>query len=262
MNRIERKFKELRRANRKAFIAYIMAGDPDLRKTYELVLELEKRGVDIIELGVPFSDPIADGPTIQKAGQRALANKTNLIQILSLVSGLRKKTQIPIILMTYFNILFRYGVDKFVKDAKKNGADGIIVPDLIPEEAGDLVRIAKENDFATIFLASPTSNRERLEKVIQASKGFIYYVSLTGVTGVRESLPAEIKKYVLRIKRLTTKPVCVGFGVSRPKQIKQIFEFSDGAVVGSAIVDVIEKNLNKPEIVKKTGELISFLLNS
>ena len=260
MNRIELKFRELKRREKKAFIAYIMAGDPNFKTTSDLVLELERRGVDIIELGVPFSDPIADGPTIQKAGQRALKNKTNLIQVLNLVSRLRAKTEVPIVLMTYFNILFRYGVNKFVKDAKNKGIDGVIIPDLIPEEAGDLIKFARRNNFSTIFLASPTSTQERLKKVIQASAGFIYYVSLTGVTGTRKSLPAEIKEKVGRIKRLTTKPVSVGFGISRREQIREILKFSDGVVVGSAIVDVIEKNLHKSDLVKKVGRFIRLLL--
>jgi tryptophan synthase alpha chain len=262
MNRIEQKFIELRKLNKKAFIAYIMAGDPTLKITHDLVLELERSGVDIIELGVPFSDPIADGPTIQKAGQRALAHKTNLSQILDLVSRLRKRSQIPIILMSYFNVLFRFDLKKFVKEAKQNGIDGVIVPDLIPEEAGDLIKLARKNDFATIFLASPTSSRERLKKIIQASGGFIYYVSLTGVTGIRKSLPAQIKEKVRQIRELTSKPVCVGFGVSRAEQVKEISRFSDGVVVGSVIVEVIEKNLYQSDLVKKIGRFVSILLSN
>lgn len=256
MNRIEQKFRELKSHGKKAFIAYIMAGDPALKITHDLVLELEQCGVDIVELGVPFSDPIADGPTIQKAGQRSLKNKTNLIQVLNLISQLRQKTEIPIVIMTYFNIVFNFAIDRFVKAAKLKGVDGLIVPDLIPEEAGDLIRLSRANDFSTIFLASPTSTLDRLKKVIQASRGFIYYVSLTGVTGKRERLPSEIKENVLRIKKLTSKPVCVGFGISSPVQVKEINKFADGVVVGSAIVDILEKNIGKLELVKKTGKFV------
>jgi len=261
MNRIEKKFIELKRQKRKAFIAYIMAGDPSLKITFALVLELEKQNVDIIELGVPFSDPVADGPTIQKAGLRALKNKVNLKDILNLVSKLRKRSQVPIVLMSYYNILFRYGIEKFIKEAKRCGVDGIIVPDLIPEEAEDLIKMAKQKNISTIFLVSPISTLERVKKIIQASTGFIYYVSLTGVTGAREKLPKQIFEDVKRIKSLTDKPVCVGFGISRSEQIKAINRVADGVVVGSAIVEIIEKNIDKKDLVKRVGQFINKLIS-
>ncbi|MGE4357851.1 MAG: tryptophan synthase subunit alpha [Candidatus Omnitrophota bacterium] len=259
MNRVEEKFRVLRKHNRKAFIVYIMAGDPDLKTTYDLVLELEKKGVDIVELGIPFSDPVADGPVIQKAGLRALKNGINLSNVFDLVSKLRKKTEIPVVLMSYFNIIFQRGIERFVGEARRNGVDGVIIPDLIPEEAGDLLRIAREKDFSTIFLASPTSTPQRLRKIVKASSGFVYYVSLTGVTGMRKVLPPRLKEAVLNIKAITSKPVCVGFGVSTPQQVKSVLEFSDGVVVGSAIVKVIEKNLKNPSLVKKVGNFVNFL---
>lgn len=259
MNRINQKFRQLRKDDKKAFIVYIMAGDPDLKTTFELILELEKQGVDIFELGVPFSDPIADGPTIQRASLRALKNTIDLSDIFSLVSNLRKISEVPIVLMSYFNPIFRCGINNFVRYAKKSGIDGVIIPDLIPEEAGLLVKTGKAYDFSTIFLASPTSNLERLKKIIKVSSGFIYYVSLTGVTGARKILPPNLKEEVLRIKNITHKPVCVGFGISRPEQVKEILKFSDGVVVGSAIVEVIEKNLGKKSFFKEVGEFVKFL---
>ncbi|MCM8783475.1 MAG: tryptophan synthase subunit alpha [Candidatus Omnitrophica bacterium] len=261
MNRIEIKFKNLKENGEKAFIAYIMAGDPDLETTYNLVLELEASGVDIVELGVPFSDPVADGPIIQKAGLRALRKGINLSHILNLVSKLRKKTEIPIILMSYFNIIFHQRIERFVKESKSNGVDGVIIPDLIPEEANDLLKVAKRCDFYPIFLASPTSNSERLKKIVRASEGFIYYVSLTGVTGIREMLPLGLKKEVLNVKKFTSKPLCVGFGISHPQQVRKVLEFSDGVVVGSAIVSIIEKNLGKSFLVSKVGAFVKLMLN-
>jgi tryptophan synthase alpha chain len=259
MNRIVQKFRELKKADKKALITYVMAGDPDLRMTYKLILEMARQGADIIELGVPFSDPIADGPTIQRAGQRALRSKTDLGKILALVSRLRKKTEVPIILMTYFNILFRFSLVKFVREASKRGVDGLIIPDLIPEEAGELLSLSKSHNLSLIFLVSSTSGAARIKKIAGMTRGFIYYVSLTGVTGARSSLPQDIKDNVLRIKRISSKPVCVGFGISGANQVKEIFKFSDGAVVGSAIINVIEKNLGKRSLVEKVGSFIKHL---
>lgn len=244
MNRIDRKFKELRGRKKKAFIAYICAGDPDLPTTRKLVLALDKAGVDIIELGIPFSDPLADGPTIQKASQRALKKRVNLPAIFSLVRSLRKDTEIPLVLMGYYNPIYHYGEAGFVKDARRSGADGVIVPDLSPEGAGELLKACQEHDFDPIFLVAPTSTRERIRLIAQKSKGFIYYVSLTGVTGARKTLPACIKEHIIAVKRITKKPVCVGFGVSSPAQVKQLSRFCDGVIVGSAIINKIEKNLS------------------
>ena len=245
MNRIDKKFKQLRRIRKKAFISYICAGDPDIKTTGELVLGLERAGVDIIELGIPFSDPLADGPTIQRASQRALKAGANIPKILSMVRGLRKKTQIPLVFMTYYNLVHYYGVEKFVKDAKEAGADGIIVPDLIPEEAHRLISAARKMDFCTIFLIAPTSTTDRIRMIADKSRGFIYYVSLTGVTGARKILPSHIKEHIRKIRRITDKPVCVGFGVSSHSQVRQMQGFADGVIVGSALVNKIEQNLRQ-----------------
>lgn len=245
MNRVEKRFKELKSEGRKAFIAYICAGDPDLSTTKRLALELDKAGVDIIELGVPFSDPLADGPTIQRASQRALKKKVNLPKIFSLIKSLRKKTEIPLILMTYYNPIYKYGVKRFVKDGKNSGVDGVIVPDLPPEEATELIVASKRNEFDTIFLAAPTSTGDRIRLIAQKSTGFIYYVSLTGVTGARKKLPAHIREHIREIKRISSKPVCVGFGISNSQQVRDLSSFCDGVIVGSAIINRVENSLSE-----------------
>lgn len=262
MNRIDRKFQELRRRKEKAFIVYITSGDPDIESTHRLVMELERRGVDIVELGVPFSDPIADGPTIQAASERALKNGVNLEKILNLVRRIRIKSGIPIALMTYYNPVYRYGIERFVKDARRFGADGVIVPDLPPEEAAELIRVSDRHDFKHIFLLSPTSSQGRIHLVSKSSSGFIYYVSLTGVTGAREKLPQEIVSNVRKIKKNTRKPVCVGFGISSPGQAKDIARIADGVIVGSAVIKIIEKNLNKKDLVKKVGKFVKRLVKA
>jgi len=242
MNRIDRKFKELRRDRKKAFIAYVTAGDPNLAATKRIVLALEGAGVDIVELGIPFSDPIADGPTIQAASHRALAGRVTLKKIFSMMGELRKATQIPIAFMTYYNPVLKYGVEKFIKSCKYNGVDGVIIPDLPCEEAKSLIRCAKKEKVATIFLAAPTSTRKRIKDIAKNSTGFIYYVSLTGVTGARRDLPPEIISNVKMIKSMTSKPVAVGFGISSTGQARDIGKSADGVIVGSAIVKIIADN--------------------
>jgi len=256
MNRIDALFKDLKSKRKKALIVYIAAGDPNLRATEKLVIELEKSGVNLVELGIPFSDPLADGPTIQKASQRALTRGVNVKSILRMVRSVRKKVKIPLVFMTYFNIISRYGIGRFVKDSKKAGVDGVIVPDLPPEEAKELVKIAGKNNFDTIFLAAPTSTKERLKKISGKSKGFIYYVSLTGVTGARKKLPSDIIQNVRRLKKITKKPVCVGFGISEPKQAKKISRLADGIIIGSAVIKVIEKNLGKKNLYDKVKKFV------
>jgi tryptophan synthase alpha chain len=243
MNRIDKKFQELSSMKHKAFITYICAGDPDMATTERLVEEFDKAGVDIIELGIPFSDPLADGPVIQKASQRALRNNVNIPKILSLVKRLREKTSIPIILMGYYNPIYSYGVVNFIKHVKASGVDGVIIPDLIPEEAEDIVSISRQYDLSTIFLVSPTSSLKRIRRISSQSTGFIYYVSLTGVTGTRQSISAGIKKNIQRIKAVSKKPVCIGFGVSTPEQAGLLSSYSDGVIVGSAIIKIIEKHI-------------------
>ncbi len=262
MNRIERKFRALKKEGKKAFIAYITSGDPDLKTTERLVPELQSRGADIVELGVPFSDPIADGPTIQAASERALKNGVSVKKILALVRRIRCSCGVPLVLMTYYNPVYAYGIERFVSDALGAGVDGLIVPDLPPEEAGGLIASSKKKGLDVIFLLSPTSAPGRMRLVSRASRGFIYYVSLTGVTGARKQLPSEIARNVRAIKKHTAKPVCVGFGVSGPSPAKSMAQASDGVIVGSAIIRVIEKNLGRKDLVKRVGRFVGTLVRA
>ncbi len=236
MSRIGRKFREIMKGGGKAFIPYIMAGDPNLGRTVELIRILEDCGADIIELGVPFSDPLADGPTIQKAAQRALAEGVTLHKVIDLVAGLRKHSQVPFVLMTYYNPIFKYGEERFVRDASGAGVDGIIVPDLPPEEAGTILSYSRKSDFDIIFLIAPTSTEGRISKVAKSSRGFIYYVSITGITGSKLSMDSSISSHVSKIRSLSGKPIAVGFGISTPEEASEVARFADGVIVGSAIV--------------------------
>lgn len=242
MNRIDVTFARLRRQGRKALIGYLTAGYPTPAMLPGLAAACAEGGLDLLELGVPFSDPLADGPTIQAASQRALAQGQTPARILRQVRGLRRRgLGLPIVLMTYYNPVLRYGVRRFCMDSARSGADGIIVPDLPPEEAGELKSSTRRAGLDLIFLAAPTSPRERLKRIARASSGFIYYVSLTGVTGARSRLPAELAGGVRALRRMTRLPVCVGFGVSRPEQVKALARFADGVIVGSALLDRIGK---------------------
>ena len=243
MNRIEAKFEQLRVEGRSAFMPYVCAGDPTQEISQKLFLTLEAAGADIIELGVPFSDPIADGPTIQKASERALTNKISLRGVLDMVKTLRQETQIPIALMTYYNLIFRMGEANFCAAARKAGVDGVIIPDLPPEEASTLLEVAPAHDLATIFLTAPTSPPERMRFIASVSTGFIYCVSVTGVTGARASLSDEIQPMITELKKQTQKPICVGFGISTREQANAVARLADGVIVASAIINVMEKHL-------------------
>ena len=259
MNRIDNKFKELRKAGKKAFIAFITAGYPSLSVTEKLILEFDRIGVDVIELGVPFSDPLADGPIIQEASQQALKKGTHLADILKSVSKARKFVDTPICLMTYYNPIFCYGEEAFIKKAKQAGVDGLIIPDLPPDEGRSLVKLAKESGVDVICFLAPTSSAERIKFISKVSTGFIYYVSLTGVTGLRKGLSLDLKKNIKVIKEYTDKPLCVGFGVSGRDQVKQVFSIADGAIVGSAIVKKIKDNIGKADLVKRVGDFVRLL---
>ena len=236
MSRIGKKFRHIAKGGGKAFIPYIMAGDPDLGRTVELVRILEDCGADIIELGVPFSDPLADGPTIQKAAQRALGGGVTLHKVIDLVADFRKRSEIPLLLMTYYNPIFKYGEERFVHDASEAGVDGIIVPDLPPEEAGNILSFSRKSDFDLIFLVAPTSTEDRIRRVSKSSRGFIYYVSITGITGSKLSMDSSISSHVSKIRSMSGKPVAVGFGISTPEEASEVARFADGVIVGSAIV--------------------------
>ncbi len=239
--RLEKRFSLLKKEGRKAFIPYIMCGDPTLEKTEHMISLLEECGADAIELGVPFSDPLADGPVIQAAGQRALDAGVNLRVSMEFVKKIRTKTEVPLILMTYYNPVFRYGEDAFAADAPAAGVDGVIIPDLPVEEGESFAGNAGRHGLDVIFLAAPTSGDERLKKVARASSGFIYFVSITGITGAKLAISDELGASVSKLKAVSArkrkqKPVMVGFGIRTPEEAGMVSSMADGVVIGSAIV--------------------------
>lgn len=213
-----------------------MSGDPSLKKTEEFVLLFEECGADIIELGVPFSDPLADGPTIQRSAERALRAGTTLQKVITLVGNVRRTTNVPLVLMTYVNPVFKYGEERFISEAKGAGVDGVIIPDLPPDEAGSFIRTARKHGLDTIFLLAPTSTEHRIKKVIRSSSGFIYYVAITGTTGADLLLDGSMEILIAHIRKYTENPVAVGFGVSTPDDASHISHLSDGVIIGSAII--------------------------
>lgn len=261
MNRIDSKFAELKSAGKTALITYIMGADPDIPATELIIEELERSGADIIELGVPFTDPLADGPVIETAAGRALKNRPGTAGIFSMVSRVRKKTEIPIVLMLYYNLIFKYGEERFVKEAVSAGVDGIIVPDLPPEEGGSLIRLSRENSLATIFLIAPTSPPERVELISRVSTGFIYYVALIGITGADIDNISQIGENIKNIKKISSMPVAVGFGVKKPEDAAILSASADGVIVGTAIVSQIE-NYQANETLARLGSYVSRLSES
>jgi tryptophan synthase alpha chain len=258
MGRIADKFAGLGRDRHKALITFITAGDPDLETTERLIPVMEQAGADIIELGVPFSDPMADGPTIQKASERALAAGTTLAKILAMVKSVRRSTQVPIILMGYYNPIFLYDPQRFAADAVAAGVDGVLIVDLPPEEAAGFKKIAAAAGLDVIFLLTPTSDAERMAKVARLGSGFVYYVSVTGVTGARASIAENVFKDVARIKETVSLPVAVGFGVSDPEQAGRIAAVAEGVVVGSAIVKLFETSRGD-ELVAQVRQFVAAL---
>jgi tryptophan synthase alpha chain len=259
VRRIEAKFRELKSRGEKAFIPFIVAGDPDLETTIRLIPELERAGSHIIELGIPFSDPVADGPTIQRASFRALQHRYRLSDYLNAVQTLRRETEVPILLFSYFNPIFQYGLESLTHDARAAGVDGILLTDMTPEESEQYCASMEQNDLDCVFLATPTSSEDRIVNITNCSRGFVYVVSRTGVTGAQQHLSSEIVPTVERVRRHTTLPVAVGFGISKPEQVRAIWEISDGAVVGSAIVSVIEKGMDSQKILSQVGEFCRWL---
>lgn len=250
-------FDKLKKEKKKAFIPYIMAGDPDLARTFENVLMLQECGADIIELGVPFSDPLADGPTIQRAAERSLKAGTTLKKIIPFIKDIRQKISIPIVLMTYYNPVYKYEEKRFVKDAVDAGVNGVIIPDLPVEEGRDFIKISRIHGLDTIFLIAPTSTKERIKKIISECRGFIYYVSITGITGAKLILDKNVVEHINLIKSLTDLPVSIGFGVSTPEEAKKVSEIGDGVIVGSAIVKKFyEHPLGAKDFIKKLREAI------
>ncbi len=257
--RITLKFAQLRACNRSALIPFIVAGDPDLERTGRLVMELEARGADLIELGVPFSDPMADGPANQRAAARGLASGATLPAILAAVAELRKHTQIPIILFGYYNPIFRYGCERLCGDAKRAGVDGLLVVDLPPEEAQELAKPARAAGLDLIYLLAPTTPPERSRMVASSATGFLYYVSVTGVTGARTALASDLEQKVTALRGITDLPIGVGFGISTAEQTREVARFADAVVVGSAISQLIERNAASDGLVAAVGEFVGML---
>jgi len=245
MDRIAQAFARARQEKRAAFIAYLCAGDPDFDTSLAACLAVIAAGADVLELGVPFSDPLADGLTNQLAAQRALEGGMNAGRVFELVRRIREKSQVPLVFYTYYNLVFSNGVENYVRDARAAGVDGMLTLDLPPEEAGEVSAACRKHDLKTVFIVAPTTPAERLPRIGAAATGFIYYVSREGVTGVRDQMAANIPEAVARIREHTHLPVVVGFGISTPAQVREVAASADGVVVGSALVNVVKDNLNK-----------------
>lgn len=250
MGRIGRTLDALRAKGRKALVAYITAGDPDLKTTRELMLALEVAGVDIVEVGVPFSDPTADGPVIQAASQRSLKAGTTLAGALEMIESLRQSSEIPIVLFGYYNPVFVFGNEMFAQEAKRAGVDGVLIVDLPYEESRELRRFTDPTGIDFISLIAPTSGKARVRHIAEKASGFLYYISITGITGTAEPDPADIERDVRSIREITNLPVVVGFGISTPQKAKQIAPLADGIVVGSAFVRLIEAHGRKSDLIK------------
>lgn len=239
--RIGRQFERLRAAGELGIVAYITAGDPSLAATHTFVLALAEAGADVIELGVPFSDPLADGPTIQRASERALKSGTTLASVINLVREIRKSSEVPLVLFSYYNPVLQMGLEKFAAAAANGGADGVLITDLTPEESDEYRRALTAHHLDTIFLGAPTSTDERLAKIAAASSGFLYLISRTGVTGAKDALPDDLPALLRRARHVTRLPIAVGFGISLPGHVSVLGGLADAAVVGSALVSEIEK---------------------
>jgi tryptophan synthase alpha chain len=256
VSRIKETFLKLKENGEKALIAYITAGDPDLETTVRLVETLEENGADIVELGIPFSDPIADGAAVQRASVRALQSGTTLKSVIDTMPIIRDRASLPIVFMTYYNPVYQFGEAEFVLRSVDAGLDGVIIPDLPPEESEGLRRLAEQAGLDIIYLMAPTSSPERVRIISTHSTGFIYYVSLTGVTGERSKVASGVKERVLEVKAGTDKPVVVGFGVSTPRHVREISSWADGVIVGSAIVNLIHENAGRSDLLQNVGAFV------
>ncbi|HJS52736.1 MAG TPA: tryptophan synthase subunit alpha [Pyrinomonadaceae bacterium] len=260
MSRIDETFRQLRSRNQKGFIPFVTAGDPDLKTSVEIVLTLAKNGADVIELGVPFSDPVADGPTIQASSQRALQKSVALGDILEMVRELRTGTEIPIVLFSYLNPLYRYGIERLTKDAARAGIDGILITDAVDNEAAEISSVLQRYEIDLISLAAPTTTDERLAMIATRSSGFLYAVSRTGVTGAQKETSGAAEALVQRARKVTDLPIAVGFGISTADQIAQVWKYADAAVVGSAIVKEIEGSISSGNTVERVRNFVAGLL--
>jgi tryptophan synthase alpha chain len=258
-SRLAATFAALRARRERALVAYFTAGDPSLAMTRRLVGEAARRGADVIELGIPFSDPLADGPVIQRATQRALAAGVTLPRVLELVREMRGDVSVPLVFLTYYNPILAFGLKAFCRTAVEAGIDGVIVADVPPEEADPLRAEAGPAGLDVVHLVAPTSTPERMRKIARASEGFIYMVSLTGVTGERSALAPELAQQLRALRNITTKPICVGFGISTPEQAAEVGRAADGVIVGSAIVRLVEQYGSSAELLPRVGDFIASL---
>jgi tryptophan synthase alpha chain len=260
MSRIRETFASLKRAGRGGFIPFITAGDPDIATTERLLTELAATGANIIELGVPFSDPVADGETIQRAFERALRKGTTVSDVLSCVSHAKQHIDVPIVLFSYFNPLLSFGRDRLANEAKEAGVDAVLVTDLVPEEAESWTETLIQFELDPIFLVAPTTSDQRLKEIARQARGFIYAVSRAGVTGARDEMTGDAEALVKRVRSVSDLPVAVGFGISTAEQVLEVWRFADAAVIGSAIVNQIERLGNSPDLVRRVGELARSLV--
>jgi tryptophan synthase alpha chain len=263
VSRIDDKFSQLRRDGKKAFIPYLTAGDPDLDFTFEIVLAMEAAGADLIELGVPFSDPIADGPVIQRATDRALKGDVSLTRILELVRKIRTRSEIPLLAMSYYNPLLSFGLERLAESALDAGLDGVLASDLTVEESGPFVAAMGGAGLNTVFLVAPTSSPERIKRIAAKSTGFLYAVSRTGVTGQQSELPEDLVDFIRLLRQHTSNPIAVGFGISSPEHVRAVWSEADGAVVGSALVQEIEtgiqNELSQADLGARVGKFVEWL---
>lgn len=259
MSRIAQMFESIRREGRRAFIPYLTAGDPDLATTERLLSALVEAGADLIELGIPFSDPMADGPVIQRASERALREPLGVAEILPLVERFRRQSDVPIVLFTYYNPLLQLDQSTLGERLRAAGVDGVLITDLIPEEAGDLVARLRPAGIDTIFLVAPTSTDERIRMIAEQARGFLYVVARTGVTGVRAELSQEVSSLVARVRQASSLPIAVGFGITTPAHVQEVWQYAEGAVVGSRLVLEIEQSLGQPDLVERVARLTRHL---
>jgi tryptophan synthase alpha chain len=260
VSRIAETFARLRAEGRRGFVPFVTAGDPDLATTRALVVELARAGADVVELGVPFSDPMADGVVIQRASERALKHGVSVADVLALVKEVRRETDAPVILFTYFNPLLQFGLERLCEEARGAGVDGVLVTDLVPEEAEEFSASLKRRGLDMIFLVAPTSTDARLSMIAARASGFIYAVSRAGVTGARADVSGEAEKLVGRVRAVSALPVAVGFGISTGEQVAEVWRYADAAVVGSALVAEIEKHLGAPDRVGRVAAFAKSLL--
>ena len=253
------KFDQLKRNGKKAFIPFITAGDPDLETTIRLIPELERAGSHIVELGIPFSDPLADGPTIQRSSERALRHGYGLSDYLSAVAAIRRHSSIPLVFFSYLNPILQYGLERLAKDARTAGVDGMLVTDMTPEEADDYCLALDRHELDPIFLVAPTSSAERIGRIVKCARAFVYLVSRTGVTGARAHFSESVVPTLRRVRERTELPVAVGFGISTPEQVRSVWDIAEGAVVGSAIVARIEQLAGSPQLPAQIGDYCRWL---